>query len=71
VPQCLVKAWQGIVDKKTATGFYSRGNSAAVQTSVLKTGKEAALYGWKCLGGGGLLLVVAGGYWFIAKDYEG
>ena len=63
---CLVKAWQGIVQGVTATG-YARGDASS---AMLLTGSDAVKYGLLNLLYAGLLFTGAWAIWYFWQRYE-
>lgn len=63
---CLVKAWQGIVDRTTATG-YGRSDAATAQ---LLTGTDALWFGLQNLLFAALLFGAAWAIWYFWQQYE-
>jgi hypothetical protein len=63
---CLIKAWQGIVSRTTATG-YLRSDAS---TSRLLTGSDAVWYGLLNVLYAALLMGAAWAIWFFWQQYE-
>jgi hypothetical protein len=63
---CLIKAWQGIVSRTTATG-YGRFD---VNSSQLLTGGDAVRYGLLNVLYAALLIGAAWAIWFFWQQYE-
>ena len=63
---CLVKAWQGIIGRETATG-YGRGDAAR---AMLLTGPDALRYGMLNLLGALALCTAAWAIWHFWQQYE-
>jgi hypothetical protein len=63
---CLVKAWQGVVQRTTATG-YLRSDASTAQ---LLTGGDAVRYGLLNILYAALLIGAAWAVWFFWQQYE-
>ena len=63
---CLIKAYQGLVNKKTATGY---GSIGASRTNLL-LGDDAVKFGWENLGMAALFLAAAWAIWFFWQQHE-
>jgi hypothetical protein len=59
----FVKAWQGLVQKKSAT-------SSGRRTGDLLTGDAAVAYGWQALAAGLTALGIAWALWFFWQRHE-
>lgn len=63
---CLIKAWQGVIVRVTATGYGPRD----VNRSYLLTGWDAVRYGWLNLLYAVLLIAGAWALWYFWQQYE-
>jgi len=63
---CFIKAWQGIIDRQTATG-YGRGDAGTTQ---LLTGGVAIRYGLLNLLFAALFIAAAWAIWYFWQQYE-